>query len=224
MSDDEYWPPEKPVVIQAEAHPAHSDAPFHTGKLTKLLSVGDKVAIPERYYPLTVAERLTSREGERDQGHRLVAWKLEGTQGGEYKLSNWLHWGPDTEKYEDHDRDDPQGLYPQIRNLDGNDLLGHVKQMAIVEGGGWVQPEHVERKAEEHGDVWDRIAYQKPKHDFPRLGEVLTWEYGDPVVQERIPYHWEDVQLRYDDVIYNLGPEESVALEHVDAYALGGDQ
>lgn len=199
------------------------------------LQPGDVIAWPNRATPCVVERRSESNEVLRASGETLVYWVIEGRGGGQYRLTNWLHWG--NNKSDDYDSQNPKGVYPQIRRI-GTDRsdgeleahLGAEQPLTLLARGPWYTSGQWADAAHEPTDA-DTVVFEKPLYDRPRFADVVGYNemFDQYLVEPRETLTWPERRERSGrreavSQLYEEGAVQAVEPAEITAYRCGGDE
>lgn len=148
--------------------------------VVRLLQPGDCVLWPGRTIPLDVVDVIRTGTHWTDAGVREINFRLEGSHGGEYRLTNWVHWGNEDQE----GPADATGPWPQVHrtSASGSSLELHVPALA-ADG-----PFHRGTPPVTELAPGDRIVYEKAVGGRG-AGVVERIEFGDPIIR---PINWDD--------------------------------
>lgn len=163
-----------------------------TADLVRLLAVDDEILVSGRKQPLRVFKRYQHKEGQKNSGCTGIYWAVEGPGGGDYRVTNWWHWGDGGDGWADC-----TGLWPQMRNRDSGDLVTHLYRFAVDAPIHSGQPD---------GDAFDavtRVLHTTPIRDGTYYGEVVDTEFGEFVVRPDGP-----AEKRLTEGSYTVDPTD----------------
>lgn len=200
--DDDEWPP-RPMVVDTDAHPEYDrDAAYTAWDVVYLLQPGDAVLWEGRSIPLKV-QTVQSTMPDTMRGRAVRSAIVAGPRGGEYRITNWVHWGENDDVY---GPDNPKGRYPQVIGMSSSykcHLGVDDARFGIVADADapWTRWDADADAATLEAAAPAQLMFRRPDEP-PRLGDVVEWEYGQPVVR---PIHPD-------------GPPESVPVDRVIGY------